>query len=70
MTLLSITNATCDTPSAALEESLVAYATLRKEMDRIRRGKRGVIFLPDIDEESSAYKLGDGQWPACHTRLT
>ena len=32
---------------------------LKKEMDRIRRGKAGVIFLPDIDDESSAYKLGD-----------
>jgi hypothetical protein len=32
---------------------------LKKEMDRIRRGKAGVIFLPDIDDESSAYRLGD-----------
>ncbi len=31
---------------------------LKKEMDRIRRGKPGLIFLPDIDDESSAYALG------------
>jgi hypothetical protein len=32
---------------------------LKKEMDRIRRGKKGLIFLPNVDEESSAHKLGD-----------